>query len=388
MPGELPLPVDPDAEEALGVDLELHPGAAVRDDLPDEGVRALAGEEDARRAVELRDDDALRPVDDEGAVVRHEGDVAEVDLLLLDVPDRPLLRGALPRRGVLLVEDLEAERHLERHGVGEPALLALGDRERQAELDRRPADLVDRDLVRVRVAAGLALDPVRARVLHPHRRAAVLAGEPQVLDPLEPAAPRRPLADAVGDVLERAGLAEVGEGEHAAEDGLQTDVRPLRGEQVHLEEVLVGPPLDVDQVRQGQEGLDLAEIVSGVLPRGEHAVSHSSGLPSAERRVTRKEGNTARRDGAISEGPGEPAPRRIDVRHRTVSRWGHAGLLDLDLGADLLELLLDRGRLVLRDGLLEDPEVLDEVLGLLEAEGRVDLADRLDDVDLVASRPP
>src|SRR5205085_3684088 len=135
--GELPLPVDADAEEALRVDLELHPGAAVRDDLPDQRVRALLREEDAGRAVELRDDDALRAVDDERAVLRHQGDLAEVDLLLLDVADRPLLRRALAGRSVLLVVHLEAERDLGRHGVRHPALLAFRDGVRTPELDRR-----------------------------------------------------------------------------------------------------------------------------------------------------------------------------------------------------------------------------------------------------------
>ncbi len=194
-PGELPFPVDADAEEALGVDLELHPGAAVRNDLPNEGMSPLLREEDARRPVELGDNDALRAVDDEGAVVRHQGDVSEVDLLLLDVPNRPLLRGALPRRGVLLVEDLQPERHLERDGVSEPALLALGHGEGKAELDRSSADLVDRDLVRVRVPAHLALDAAGPRILDPHRRPAVFAGEAQVLDTLETAAARGQVAD-------------------------------------------------------------------------------------------------------------------------------------------------------------------------------------------------
>src|SRR6185436_3288094 len=60
-------------------------------------------------------------------------------------------------------------------------------------------------------------------------------------------------------------------------------------------------------------------------------------------------------------------------------------LLDLDLGADFLELLLDRRGLVLGDPFLDWlGRALDEVLGFLQAE-RGDLADDLDDVDLVGA---
>src|SRR5512134_2069981 len=61
-------------------------------------------------------------------------------------------------------------------------------------------------------------------------------------------------------------------------------------------------------------------------------------------------------------------------------------LLDLDLGADLFELLLDRGRLLLGDTLLHDlGGSVHEVLGLLEAEAG-DLAHDLDHVDLLVAR--
>ena len=45
---ELALAVDADVEDVLLVVLELHPGAAVRDDLGEEGVGRFLGEEDAR----------------------------------------------------------------------------------------------------------------------------------------------------------------------------------------------------------------------------------------------------------------------------------------------------------------------------------------------------
>ena len=78
-------------------------------------------EEHARRAMHLRDDDALGAVDDEGAVRRHEGHVAHVDVLLLDVLDRLRLRVGID------IEHDEAQRHLQRRGEGHAALAALVD---------------------------------------------------------------------------------------------------------------------------------------------------------------------------------------------------------------------------------------------------------------------
>ena len=85
------------------------------------GLALVVVEEHAGRAVHLRDDHALGAVDDEGAVVGHERDVAHVDILLLDVLDR---LGA----GLLVdIEHDEAQRHLERRRIGHAALAALVD---------------------------------------------------------------------------------------------------------------------------------------------------------------------------------------------------------------------------------------------------------------------
>ena len=78
-------------------------------------------EEDARRAVHLGDDHALGAVDDEGAVLGHERDVAHIDVLFLDVLDR------LGAGFLVHIEHDQAQRHLERRGIGHGALLALLD---------------------------------------------------------------------------------------------------------------------------------------------------------------------------------------------------------------------------------------------------------------------
>ena len=123
----LPAAVDADVDDVLRVELEVEPRAAVRDDA--RAVEELAArvrlalvvvEEDARAAVELADDDALGAVDDEGAGLRHQRDLAEVDLLLLDVADDALA-------AVAGVVDHQLRRHLDRRGEGHAALAALLD---------------------------------------------------------------------------------------------------------------------------------------------------------------------------------------------------------------------------------------------------------------------
>jgi hypothetical protein len=108
-------------DDIVDVDRELDPGAAERDDARrDEalpvGVRALL-EDDARRAVQLADDDALGTVDDEGPEGRDERQLPEIDLLLDDV--------ARPLDAVDLLVDDELERRLQRGGERHVALDAL-----------------------------------------------------------------------------------------------------------------------------------------------------------------------------------------------------------------------------------------------------------------------
>jgi hypothetical protein len=125
---DLALAVDARVHDVLGVELDVEPGAAIRDDARREqelargmGLALVVVEEHARRAVHLRDDDALGPVDDEGAVLRHQGHVAHVDVLLLDVLDR---LGA----GIGIdIEHDQPQRHLERRGEGDAALAAFVD---------------------------------------------------------------------------------------------------------------------------------------------------------------------------------------------------------------------------------------------------------------------
>ena len=125
---QLAAAVDADEDDVLGVELEVEPRAAVGDDAGGEqqlargvGLALVVVEEDARRTVHLGDDDALGAVDDEGALVGHERDVAHVDVLLLDVLDGA---GA----GFLVgFEHDQAQLDLQRRGIGHVALDAFLD---------------------------------------------------------------------------------------------------------------------------------------------------------------------------------------------------------------------------------------------------------------------
>ena len=120
---ELLLLVDVDVDDVVDVDGELDPRAAERDDARRDQALAVRVrrllEHDARRPVQLADDDALGAVDDEGAERREQRQLTEIDLFLDDVA-----------RALLLVDHLvddQLQRRLERRRVGHVALDALLD---------------------------------------------------------------------------------------------------------------------------------------------------------------------------------------------------------------------------------------------------------------------
>ena len=120
--------VDAHVENVPDIELEVEPrtpvgndARAVQDFSGRMGLAPVVVEEDSGRAVHLRDDDAFGAVDDEGSVFGHQRDVAHVDILLLGIA-----QGALAG-GFVLVEDVKAQRHLERGGVGHVAVAAFLD---------------------------------------------------------------------------------------------------------------------------------------------------------------------------------------------------------------------------------------------------------------------
>ena len=123
---ELATAVDADEEDVARVELEVDPRTAIRDDARRiqqlaAGVRLslVVVEENSRRSMQLRDDDALGTVDHEGPVLGHQGNLPEVHFLLFDVLDRA-------RAGLLVdVPDHELNRDLEGRRVGHAAFMAL-----------------------------------------------------------------------------------------------------------------------------------------------------------------------------------------------------------------------------------------------------------------------
>ena len=127
--------VDAGEHDAVGVGLVLDPRAAVGDHLG--GIQRHAGLVDglgivdARRTNQLRDDDALRAVDDERAVLGHQREVSHEHLGFLDL------------MGVAVGQ---THRHLQRRGVGRVALLALLDRVFRLLVQRIIRELEDQAL--------------------------------------------------------------------------------------------------------------------------------------------------------------------------------------------------------------------------------------------------
>ena len=160
---QLALAVDADVDAALLVDLELEPGAAGRHQVRDEDLLLAVlrlHDVGARRAHELRHDDALGAVDDERAPLGHPREVAHEDGLLADLAGLAVLE-----------RDLDGQRA----SVGEVLLATLRDRsDRLVEVDLLEDDgqvagvvLDGRDIVdRLAEAALLGVDqPVERAAL-------------------------------------------------------------------------------------------------------------------------------------------------------------------------------------------------------------------------------
>ncbi len=120
--------VDADVKQILGIEFQIQPGptdgnhpGGIDELAAGQGLSLVVIEEDTGRAVELADDHPLRTVDDERPVLRHEGNFAEVDLLLLDIADLLLTRGRID------VENQQPDDDLQRRRITHPLLNALLD---------------------------------------------------------------------------------------------------------------------------------------------------------------------------------------------------------------------------------------------------------------------
>ena len=99
---QLTTTVDTDKQVVFRVELEVQPGATVRNDtcvIQDltgrVGLTFVTVKEDARATVQLRNDNALGTVDNEGTIVGHERNFAHVDFLFFNVFNGAFRRFAL-----------------------------------------------------------------------------------------------------------------------------------------------------------------------------------------------------------------------------------------------------------------------------------------------------
>ena len=204
--------------------------------------------------MQLADDYALGPVNDKGAVIRHQRDIAEEDFLLLDVAH-------VLRAGVrVLVINRQADGDLERGGIGHAALLTLVYVVLELHAHGIAAFIAERGSVLVKRSA-LGADHVAGLIrIGDHGRAAIAAGGAEMVQPLQVAALAFPVSDGVVDEIELRKPAEVLNREHGREHRLQTRVFALRRKQIHLQEALIGHALHFDQVRDLDGALDLRKV--------------------------------------------------------------------------------------------------------------------------------
>src|SRR5579885_3292694 len=258
---EFALAVDAHVKNVLGVVFEFDPGAAIRNDFAEKVGTVIGGlEKHARGAVHLADDDALGAVDDEGAVLGHQRDIAVENFLLLDIADS--LRAGV---GILVV-DGEADGDLERGGVGHAALLALVHVVFELHGDGIAALVAERRSVLVEGAA-LVTDDVAGLVgVGDDGGAAVPASGAEMVQALEVAALALPVADGVVHEFELGHFAEVPDRKHGGEHGLKPGVLALARQQIHLQKALIGLHLDFNQVGNLDRALDFREIQALTFP--------------------------------------------------------------------------------------------------------------------------
>jgi len=195
--GHLAAAVDANVQQILGIEFQIQPGAADGNDA--RRINQFAGgdrfslvviKKDPGRPVQLADDHAFRSVDDKRAVFRHQRNFTEVNFLFLNVADRFGLGRftVAPAVGQPVgVKHHQTDHDFQRSGIGHAFLNAL---------------------------------------LH------------VVPD----------IADLVADKFQGAFSAEVRNRENALKSPLQADIAPFGQGHVGLQELFVGPCLDLDQI--------------------------------------------------------------------------------------------------------------------------------------------
>ena len=142
----LPSTVNSKKQRIFRIELEIKPRTAVGNDACREkqlartmGLAAIMLKENARRAMQLGNDDTFRTIDDKRAIGRHERNLAHIDFLLLD-----FLHGI--RR--FAIHDYQANPGAQRRSESQSALLAFCHIKRRSA--QHETDELESGIARVR----------------------------------------------------------------------------------------------------------------------------------------------------------------------------------------------------------------------------------------------
>ena len=282
---EFALAVDAHVQNILGVVLELHPRSAVGNNFSQEVaavVRRL--EENSGRTVQLTDDYALRSIDDERPVLRHQRNIAEENFLLLNIAD------GLRARVRVFIVNRQTNGDFQRRGIRHPALLALVHVVLQLQRDRVSALVAESRRVLIeRAALGAKHVACLIRIRH-YRSAAIPARCAQVMEPAQVSALALPVADRVVHEIQLRQSAEILYRKYGRKHRLQAGVFALARQQIHLQEALVRLLLYVNQVRNLDRRLDFGEVQALPFPSSAITVSIAHRLTSSGLRRMRRRG--------------------------------------------------------------------------------------------------
>ena len=144
----------------------------------------------------------------------------------------------------------------------------------QLQRHRVTALVAERHHVLIEGSALGAKDFAHLERIGDDRVSAVFAGAAQVVEPFKASALALPVADGVIDEVELRNAAEIRDGEDGIKYGLQTHILPLRRQKIHLQEALIGAPLDLDQIGNLDDRGNFREI-NALTHSAVPAVRHS-----------------------------------------------------------------------------------------------------------------
>src|SRR5215475_13533667 len=344
--------------------------------------------------MHLRHDHPLGAVDDEGAVVGHERDVAHVDVLLLDVLDRARTRVLVD------IEHDQAQCHLERRRIGHAALAAF------VHVIFRRLELIADELQH----GGVGEVGNREDRLEHRLQAVVRTASLRFHDLQELVVGRLLNLDEVGHLWDFRDLAEKLADPFATRERLRhcglSCCRHLEGATLLIEE---NNPQNVENARGAPCGTlpvsvdSLVDVFSYSPNRHLSFAAYAAivAIPSANPRnpphvyVSPLAWPARSLVSPLTRTPTRGGQTPANPTHLFPGLWQRPGnffqslckyfLLKLNLGADFFQSRLDLVSLVLRNTFLDRlGRALDQILGLLETETG-ERTHLLDDLDLLVA---